>query len=213
MATPTETQPGTPVPYHQIRALYDDETITVYQAYSAPIALAAVKHQKLNASPEFKMGRMTWIKPSWCWMMYRSGYSFKDARQSRILALKMTHENFEKLLREAVVCHGQTLSPEERTKDVRVQWDPERGPGLEVREWRSIQIGIGGEMARWWVQEGVVGIEDVTERARGLKSVVDGARERGEKVRAEELVDRGLVPREREFVVPEDIRKIVRIDA
>jgi hypothetical protein len=145
--------------------------------------------------------------------MYRSGYSFKDARQSRILALKMTHENFEKLLREAVVCHGQTLSPEERTKDVRVQWDPERGPGLEVREWRSIQIGIGGEMARWWVQEGVVGIEDVTERARGLKSVVDGARERGEKVRAEELVDRGLVPREREFVVPEDIRKIVRIDA
>jgi hypothetical protein len=24
----------------------------------------------LSASPEFKVGRMTWIKPSWCWMMY-----------------------------------------------------------------------------------------------------------------------------------------------
>jgi len=108
MAASTETETKSPVPYHQIRALYDEETITVYQAYSPSIALSAVQHQKLNASPDFKMGRMTWIKPSWCWMMYRSGYSFKDSRQSKILALKMRHEDFERLLREAVVCHGQT---------------------------------------------------------------------------------------------------------
>lgn len=102
--TSTKTEPvaKTPIPYRQIRALYDDETITVYQAYSAPIALAAVTHQKLNASPDFKMQRMTWIKPSWCWMMYRSGYSFKDANQAHILALKRRHEDFERLLREAV---------------------------------------------------------------------------------------------------------------
>jgi Domain of unknown function (DUF4291) len=58
------------VPYRQIRALYDDQTITVYQAYPASIAVQAVKEQKLNASPEFLLGRMTWIKPSWNWMMY-----------------------------------------------------------------------------------------------------------------------------------------------
>jgi len=58
------------IPYRQIRALYDDETITVYQAYSPSIALAAIEQQKLNASSDFKLGRMTWIKPSWCWMMY-----------------------------------------------------------------------------------------------------------------------------------------------
>jgi hypothetical protein len=212
MATSTQPEANQPIPYHQIRALHDSETITVYQAYSEPIALAAVTHQKLNASPDFKMGRMTWIKPSWCWMMYRSGYSFKDSRQSHILALKMRHADFERLLREAVVCHGQTLSAEERGRNVRVQWDPERGPRLEVRGWRSIQIGISGETARWWVSEGIVGIEDVTERARDLKSVLDGARERGENVGVEELVERGLVPREREFVVSEEIRKIVRID-
>jgi hypothetical protein len=57
------------VPYRQIRALYDEETITVYQAYSAEIAIPAVAEQKLSASPAFKYGRMTWIKPSWCWMM------------------------------------------------------------------------------------------------------------------------------------------------
>jgi len=57
------------VPYRQIRALYDDRTITVYQAYSASIAIPAVREQRLNASPDFLLGRMTWIKPSWCWMM------------------------------------------------------------------------------------------------------------------------------------------------
>ena len=58
------------IPYRQIRALYDEETITVYQAYSATIAEAAVREQKLYASPDFLFTRMTWIKPSWCWMMY-----------------------------------------------------------------------------------------------------------------------------------------------
>lgn len=57
------------IPYRQIRAIYDDKTITVYQAYSASIAVAAVREQHLNASPDFLLGRMTWIKPSWCWMM------------------------------------------------------------------------------------------------------------------------------------------------
>ena len=51
------------VPYRQIRAFYDDKTITVYQAYSAAIAVPAVSDQKLCASPDFKLGRMTWIKP------------------------------------------------------------------------------------------------------------------------------------------------------
>jgi hypothetical protein len=55
MAASSEPKPS--IPYRQIRALYDDETITV-------------EHQKLNASPDFKLGRMTWIKPSWCWMMF-----------------------------------------------------------------------------------------------------------------------------------------------
>ena len=40
----------------QIRAVFDDETITVYQAYRKEIALPAVKHQKF-VSP-FKMDRM-----------------------------------------------------------------------------------------------------------------------------------------------------------
>ena len=63
------SQPSSNIPYRQIRALYDDDTITVYQAYSAAIAIPAFRNQKLCTSPDFKLGRMTWIKPSWCWMM------------------------------------------------------------------------------------------------------------------------------------------------
>ena len=58
------------VPFRQIRALYDEDCVTVYQAYSSSIAVPAVEHQRLNASPDFSGTRMTWMKPSWCWMMW-----------------------------------------------------------------------------------------------------------------------------------------------
>lgn len=47
----------------QIRAVYNDQTIRVYQAYSDAIANAALLNQTF-VSPPFKMERMTWIKPS-----------------------------------------------------------------------------------------------------------------------------------------------------
>ena len=124
----------------------------------------------------------------------------------------MTHANFFKLLREAVVCHGQTLSAEDRKKDVRVQWDPERGPALEVLPYRSIQIGISGAMAKWWVEEGIVGIEDVTAKAREMHDLVGEKGKGREKVVPEEFVGYGLVPREREFVVPGELREILKMD-
>lgn len=68
-ATPNTSGQSYPE-YRQIRAVYDEETITVYQAYSAEIALPAVTNQSLSASPAFQLSRMTWIKPSFMWMMY-----------------------------------------------------------------------------------------------------------------------------------------------
>lgn len=58
---------------------------------------------------------------------YRSGYATKDARQTHILALKMKHENFRKLVEQAAVCRGKVpFTGEEKRRPVRVQWDPER---------------------------------------------------------------------------------------
>ena len=204
------------MPQRQIRALYDDDSITLYQAYSTAIALPAIKEQKLSASPEYKQGRMTWVKPSWCWMMYdrsgsairsalksifryRSGYSFKDKGQEHILALRMSHQRFQELLGSA--CLSTHVSATTTPDQVRVQWDPERGPQLEKLTYRSIQIGIPGAQCKRWVEDGILSIEDVTERARGLKRVLDADQGKS----TEDLVNMGLLPTEREYPLPTNL--------
>ncbi|KAJ4137607.1 hypothetical protein NW768_003195 [Fusarium equiseti] len=193
------------IPYRQIRAHYNDATITVYQAYKESIAKAAIDSQKLNASPDFKPGRMTWIKPSWAWMMYRAGYSFKDPGQSRILALRMKHEHFIGLLERGVLSsHAKkpdTGEKREKSSDVRIQWDPERTPKLEVLPYRSIQIGIPGALSEQWANEWIAEIEDVTDKARELKRVIN---ERPG-ITSEELMALGLVFEERLYNVPESV--------
>ena len=57
----------------QIRAVYTTETITVYQAYSTEIAEPALAAGRFV--PLFKWDGMTWIEPSFLWMMYRSGWA------------------------------------------------------------------------------------------------------------------------------------------
>lgn len=51
-------------------------------------------------------------------------------------------------------------------------------------------------------------IEDVIERGRRLKELV----EKEERVGLEELVERGLVPEERLYDVPERSRKVFQMD-
>jgi hypothetical protein len=223
-------EPASP-PYREIRAHYDDDFITVYQAYKPSIAEAAIATQKLSASPDFRPGRMTWIKPSWSWIMYRSGYSFKDPGQARILALKMRHEHFLGLLEQGVVANehrgadgnggqqgsapsteprtsGDEKQQRPRTSHVRIQWDPERTPGLQPLPYRSIQIGIPAGLSRTWTEKWIAEIEDVTDRARALKSALDESPE----LTLEELVGRDLVPVERPFPVPENLRSILQMD-
>ena len=228
-------------PYRQIRADYDDETITVYQAYNVEIAKAAVAEQKLNASPKFRPTRMTWVKPSWAWMLYRAGYSYKDPGQARILALKMKHSDFLSLLDRAVLTthpsggatagvqpqhateprdpgatanrargkrHGGDENHREKSMDVKVQWDPERTVRLERLAYRSIQIGIPGAISEEWVESMIAKIEDVTDKARQLKQVLEDNPE----VTDEELVHMGLVPVEKVFEVPEYLRISLRME-
>lgn len=122
----------------------------------------------------------------------------------------MTHAHFRELLSHAAVTHNRSgaLTAEARAKAVRVQWDPERTPKIGELPHRSIQIGISGALGKVWCEEWIESIEDVSERARALKETLD--RERG--VDGEELVKRGLVPEEREYVVDEELRTILEMD-
>jgi len=78
-------------PPRQIRALHDDQTITVYQAYAPEIAEPAVAAGRFTAG--FHRDRMTWIKPSFLWMMYRCGWAAKPG-QERVLAIRIRRGPF-----------------------------------------------------------------------------------------------------------------------
>lgn len=102
------------------------------------------------------------------------------------------------------------MTAEEREKPVRVQWDPERTARIEELPYRSIQIGIAGEVRKKWVEEWIEGIEDVTDMARELKKAIEWEELNG--LSEEELVSKGLVPQEGPYEVDEQVRRILEMD-
>ena len=161
-----------------IRAVYGEHTIRVYQAYSDPIADAALAHGTF-VSPPFKMERMTWIKPSFLWMMYRAGWGLKDEGQKRILAIDISREGFEWALRHACLSHppaGMGKDDWQRLKaqsPVRIQWDPERDLQLKALPYRSIQIGLSGEAVNYYVNDWIQDITEITPLARQIRELVE----------------------------------------
>lgn len=166
------------IPHRQIRALYNDKTIRVYQAYSNAIADSALQHGTF-VSPPFKMDRMTWIKPSFLWMMYRSGWGKKDNGQNRILAIDITREGFEWALEHSLLSHqakdykdkNEWLKIKKATP-IRIQWDPERDLNLQPLEHKAIQIGLSNEAVPLYVNEWTQNITEVTELATEIHTLV-----------------------------------------
>lgn len=89
-------------PARQVRAQLDAESIVVYQAYGDAIADAAPAAGTFV--PPFSMDRMSWIKPSFLWMMYRCGWATKPG-QERVLAIRMSRAGFEDALSESCLSH------------------------------------------------------------------------------------------------------------
>jgi hypothetical protein len=193
------------VPSRQVRALFDDRTVTVYQAYSAAIAEPALA--KGTFAPPFSLGRMTWIKPSFLWMMYRSGWAAKPG-QERVLAMSISREGFEWALSHATLSSyepgtyaSQAQWAERKlVSPVRIQWDPERSLGLQPLPWRSIQIGLSGEAARQYVGAWIREITEVTATARQIHDLAAA----GELQAAQDLL-----PPERPYPVPAGLRALI----
>lgn len=159
---------------HVIRAAYTDSTVRVYQAYPPEIAKPALAAGRFV--PPFKMERMTWIKPSFNWMMYRCGFGTKPG-QEVVLAIDITREGFEWALEHAVLSGYSAAvhaSHEKwrkllRERPVRIQWDPERDWQTNIIDGvRAIQIGLSGEAVHRYVNEWTVKIEDVTALAHQI---------------------------------------------
>jgi uncharacterized protein DUF4291 len=167
-------------PEKQIRAFYDNKTIRVYQAYSDEIANSAIK-KKTFVSPPFKMTRMTWIKPSFLWMMYRAGWGFKDSNQKRILAIDLSCDGFLWALNNSCPSSfkpdrfesKEAWEEQKEVSPVRIQWDPERDILLNKLDHRSIQIGLTGEAVSQFCNDWIQNITDVTELAHEIKTLAD----------------------------------------
>lgn len=60
-----------PAEGRHVLAQYDADTVVVYQAYAPAIGRFAADHGTFGGA--FSYERMSWIKPNFLWMMYRSG--------------------------------------------------------------------------------------------------------------------------------------------
>jgi hypothetical protein len=162
-----------------IRALYDKSTITIYQAYNSIIANHALKFQTF-VSPPFKKERMTWIKPSFLWMMYRSGWATKE-NQEHILAIKIKRKGFEWALQNACLSHYDNsvhTSYEDwkeklHNSSVRIQWDPEKDILLQPLPYRSIQIGLSGIAVEKYISDWIVQVDDITEHCKHIHQLIN----------------------------------------
>ncbi|MFJ9542678.1 DUF4291 domain-containing protein [Streptomyces sp. NPDC101225] len=164
-------------PPRRIRARHTASTITVYQAYSPAIGLPAVRDGRFPAA--WKPGRMTWVKPSFLWMMYRCGWGTKEGQET-VLAVEITRDGFEWALREACLSHyahglhesQAAWKRELRRSPTRVQWDPERDLHLRPLPYRSLQLGLSGEASSRYADEWIVSIGDVTRLANEIRTLV-----------------------------------------
>lgn len=150
-----------------ILAQYDDDSIVVYQAYRPSIAAFAVQNQRFGG--DFSFNRMSWIKPNFLWMMYRSGWASKEG-QERILAIRLKRAFFEEILGQAVAssfeASGYPSHDEWKERlshsEVRMQWDPDHDPMGRSVERRAIQLGLRGNTLRRFGHEEHLGICDIT---------------------------------------------------
>ncbi|MDJ0384611.1 DUF4291 domain-containing protein [Streptomyces sp. G-G2] len=164
-------------PARRIRAAHTAGTVTVYQAYGPHLGLPAARDGRFPAA--WKRERMTWIKPSFLWMMYRCGWAAK-ADQETVLAVEITRAGFDHALRHACLSHYEAATHPDRAAwrealrraPARVQWDPERDLHLNALPYRSLQLGLSGFASRAYADEWTVSIRDVTPLAQEIHALV-----------------------------------------
>lgn len=183
-AQPATDAPPATEPKHGIRALHTESTVTVYQAYTPSIGLPAARDGRFPAA--WKRDRMTWIKPSFLWMMYRCGWAAKEGQET-VLAVEISRSGFDWALRHACLSsyeravHADQASWKRELKrsPARVQWDPERDLWLRPQPYRSLQLGLSGDAARRYADEWTVSITDVTPLVHRIHSLVQAGDETG----------------------------------
>jgi hypothetical protein len=161
-----------PLQGQHILANYDESSIIVYQAYRPSIGKFAINHGRLGGSG-FNFSRMSWIKPNFLWMMYRSGWGTKEG-QEITLALRIRRAFFDSIVEQAVPSSYQPDYPGGREawatavnrSEVRLQWDPDHSPSGTKQARRAIQLGLRGQILEAFAGSELIEVIDVSEFVR-----------------------------------------------
>ena len=151
-----------------ILAQYDEDTLFVYQAYNPAIGRYAAEHTRFGG--EFSYSRMSWVKPNFLWMMYRSGWGTKE-NQEVTLGLRVRRAFFDSLLTAAVPsswAREQYATREEWSRAVgrssmRLQWDPDHHPLGAKLDRRAIQLGLRGAVLEAFGTRELLEVIDLSE--------------------------------------------------
>lgn len=199
-----EQRPLWPKAGRHILAQFDDDTIVVYQAYNPAIGRYAIEHGRFGGG--FSFSRMSWVKPNFLWMMYRSGWGTKP-NQEITLGLRIRRTFFEALLAAAV---ASAWNPDEyaTTEDwskavggsnVRLQWDPDHDPAGAKQERRAIQLGLRGDVLEAFGTTELLEVIDLTAFVAEQRDVL-----------SRDGTSKLLVPRERVYR-PADPEAVLRV--
>ncbi|CAF1339908.1 unnamed protein product [Adineta ricciae] len=128
-----------------ILASFDDESVIVYQAYNDDIAKYACENGRFAGCLTYNEKRMTWIKTSFLWMMYRSNWASRP-NQQHILAIWLRRSAFDSYLARSNNSDTDELPSDSAVRlkgRVRLQWDPDHDPqGEPTIGRRAIQLGL-----------------------------------------------------------------------
>ena len=177
-------EPTWPQAGRHLMAHYDAETIIVYQAYRPEIGHFAAKHGYFGGP--FKYSRMSWIKPNFLWMMYRSDWGRSEG-QEVVLAIRLSRTFFDSLLQQTVPSSFTSALFRDRDEwkdavdrsNVRLQWDPDHTPTGDKCERRAIQLGLRGEVLEAYGKREPIEIIDVSKFVAQQRQNIAGRKNGG----------------------------------
>lgn len=186
---------------------FNESSVFVYQAFNERIAAFAVKEQQFGG-PDYDFNRMTWLKPSFLWMMHYSGWAKKE-NQEKVLAIRLCRKGFNEMLEHAnLICEKGRCTPAQldstiagNPAQILLRWEPYHDLFGKVTEREAVMIGLRGKAMRRYNEQWIQEIEDITDFVKAQQSLL----QQGNK-------ETGKLPRERVYT-PDDLKMLRRIDA
>lgn len=172
-----------------------EDSLFVYQAFRPSIAKYAIENQKFGGK-DYSFERMSWIKPNFLWMMYRSGWASKIG-QEKILAIEISKSGFEEILsmavhssfKEQIYASREIWKSELTNSNVRLQWDPDHKPNGDKLIRPAVQLGLRGDTLKKFNAEMIIEILDITNFVNEQRLKLDTGKLIDLKVIKEGIVD------------------------